>query len=305
MRRPPCLVAIPLATLALLACMPALAQPPRPVLYLQPYGASLPESTLRGVEEALRAFYDVELRRLPLAPLPRKAWYAPRKRWRADVLLDALEARLPPGADRILGLTAEDISTTKGDVYDWGVMGLGRLGGKTCVISMFRANKGVSAARGAQRLAKVAVHEVGHTLGLEHCPNVGCLMEDAKGRAATSDRETDLCATCRAHLRQSGRPAKDGRGAPWRSKMVFMFLLCRRRSTQCLTKRRTTRRRRIAGAPSPASGPRLAVSPHRLRRRRAPIDATSHMAALGRYATSYINTLCADRLSTEAHPQSH
>jgi archaemetzincin len=54
---------------------------------------------------------------------------------------------------------------------------------------------------------KVAVHEIGHTLGLPHCPTTGCLMEDAGGKVATVDGEFDLCERCRARLRDAGHAA--------------------------------------------------------------------------------------------------
>ena len=69
------------------------------------------------------------------------------------------------------------------------------------MISRFRCAKTARDDEQARvRLAKVAVHEIGHTLGLPHCPNAGCLMEDAAGKAATTDGEYDLCADCRAKL---------------------------------------------------------------------------------------------------------
>jgi len=59
------------------------------------------------------------------------------------------------------------------------------------------------------------VHEIGHTLGLQHCPNVGCLMEDAEGKVATCDREYDLCAECRARLAANGHALERPRAIPW------------------------------------------------------------------------------------------
>ena len=70
---------------------------------------------------------------------------------------------------KIVGLTSKDISFTKGEVYDWGIFGLGSLDGKACVISTFRLGAGkADNALKMQRLIKFINHEVGHTFGLEN-----------------------------------------------------------------------------------------------------------------------------------------
>ena len=185
-------------------------------LCLQPLGPALEAEAVTAVEQALGAVYALPVRRLPPEPLPGQAYHAPRRRYRAERLLEFLTPRLPPEGWRILGLTGVDISTTKDRYPDWGVLGLADLDGPAGVISMFRCRKGaLGEAHARTRLAKVAVHEVGHALGLPHCGARGCLMEDAAGKVATLDREVDLCPRCRARLRALGRSIPEAPRLPW------------------------------------------------------------------------------------------
>ena len=205
-----------LLTLATLAAAPAEVTTAR-VLYLQPLGGcAVATAGSHEVAAALRAFYPIEVRVLPCQELPKAAYYPPRKRYRAERLLAYLNHRMPKDGWRILGLTDVDISTTKGPVADWGVMGLGELPGTATVISSFRCRKKArDIAHAIERLSKVAVHEIGHTLGLPHCPERGCLMEDAMGKVVTTDRERDFCPRCRILAKQNGFAITEHPAAAW------------------------------------------------------------------------------------------
>jgi archaemetzincin len=185
---------------------PAVA-PPEP----EPAPAPVPEPTIRGevvlvalgefpvtqldaVEAHLRTHAAVNVRRLDPIPLPREAYTAKRKRYRADTLLDFLVEQIPdaPPTTRILGLTQVDISTTKPPHDDWGIFGLGQMPGQSAVVSTFRLRKKArDAAQIEHRLKNTALHEVGHTFGLDHCTEALCPMQDAEGSIANTDAAND------------------------------------------------------------------------------------------------------------------
>jgi archaemetzincin len=217
---PPTLTRRTLLELGALSVASALAPralaDPAPILVIQPLGKALADVDASFVRRSLRAFYAFDVQVAPRVPLPRSAFYPPRHRWRAEKLLAFLVAHAPADASRVLGLTAEDISTTKGKVKDWGILGLATIGGRSGVASSFRCARGAHGAEARRiRLGKVSVHELGHTLGLEHCPNRGCLMEDAEGTAATLDREYDLCADCRLKIVHAGHELNRSGTPPW------------------------------------------------------------------------------------------
>lgn len=94
-----------------------------------------------------------------------------------------------------IGLTSKDISAARGKIRDFGIMGLGYRPGKACVASKYR----LSRENTDEQFYKVAIHELGHTQGLPHCPEKMCFMRDAEGKNPT-DEETDFCRKCKTFL---------------------------------------------------------------------------------------------------------
>lgn len=174
---------------------------PRPVRYtvcLQPLGEH-DETLVAPVARAVEQAYGFATRTLPVRPLPAFAWYPARARHRADALLDHLLYDVMPDADgchAVLAITGVDVSATRGAHEDWGVLGLAYQGGRVAVVSSFRLRRGVDRGRLIGRIAKVALHELGHVIGVPHRGDgPHCLMNDAVGAVATIDRaEGAMCA---------------------------------------------------------------------------------------------------------------
>jgi archaemetzincin len=190
---------------------PAAPEPLVRVLALMPIG-EVEDETIEVVTKSIESAYGWRVDLMEPRELPEMAYYKPRKRYRAEKLLDWLIERKPRDADKIMGLTEVDISTTKDEHEDWGICGLALIDGPASVVSTFRIKRKLGKVKGRERhekylarLTDLSAHEFGHQLGLEHCPTEGCIMEDAKGTVLTFNKSTGkLCAECRHKLYEAG-----------------------------------------------------------------------------------------------------
>jgi archaemetzincin len=166
------------------------------VIVIQPLGNFKSEQSNKVLAEIRTVNPNVVLR--ASIPFPDNAYYKPRNRYRADSIIKSLKNNI--GKDSVIvGLSHSDISTTKNEIKDWGVMGLGYRPGKACVVSDFR----LSVKNKNEQFYKLVLHELGHTAGLPHCKVKSCLMRDAEG-GNPLDEEVDFCKNCTSFLRSKG-----------------------------------------------------------------------------------------------------
>jgi archaemetzincin len=185
----------------LLACSLLLKSVSTPKVALQPLG-DVDSNLLREVADHLRCSAVVDVTVLPEENLPEAAYAAPRQRYRAEALLAFLDSRTPSMYSRVIGITRNDIGAPKGEIPDWGVLGVAELSGRPGVVSTHRLkSRGASDTLARKRLENVVLHELGHTLGLAHCTTKGCVMQDADGSIAPVDESSGhFCAACAARL---------------------------------------------------------------------------------------------------------
>lgn len=109
-------------------------------------------------------------------------------------------AELHPG-QRLLAVTDVDLFVP---VLTF-VFGEAQLGGHAAIVSTARlmADDGPSLLRA--RLAKEAVHELGHTFGLTHCPDHGCAMARSATLFDVDRKNPWLCPDCRSLLEDRER----------------------------------------------------------------------------------------------------
>jgi archaemetzincin len=120
----------------------------------------------------------------------------------------AILQQLEHGADtnaRVLGVTMADLYVP---VLTF-VFGEGQLDGRCAVVSAARlddAYYGLPPREDLlrERLLKEAVHELGHTFGLRHCPDWRCVMTSSHAVERLDVKTADFCEKCRKPVSRSG-----------------------------------------------------------------------------------------------------
>jgi archaemetzincin len=132
-----------------------------------------------------------------------------RKQYKAPKILKRLiEKAKNEEFFRILGVLGKDIYSKN---YNF-IFGIARRGSHAALISLarlrenFYANNRMIYKRGEtikdfeERILKEAIHELGHTFGLEHCYN-NCVMRFSNSLADTDKKPANFCGSCLKQLK--------------------------------------------------------------------------------------------------------
>ncbi len=170
-------------------------------IHIQPLGKVSP-IYIQMVKESVRSFYGYNCVIKPQIAVTNAMLSRVTKRIDATKALSSNKT-----SENLLFLTERDIChyNKKKAIPEYGIIGLGAISGKTAIISTFRLKeKGVSQQKILERLEKVALHEIGHNLGLGHCANNNkCMMTAAKGRVKQVDlMKVWLCEKCKQKFKK-------------------------------------------------------------------------------------------------------
>ena len=123
-----------------------------------------------------------------------------RNQYHSTAILDRLAADIPPHAIRVLAIAQVDLFIP----ILTHVYGEAQLGGTACVVSTFRLNESRSglhiAPRYIERIVKEAIHELGHTFNLRHCPEHTCIMHYCRNEEDVDRKSDELCRYCKIML---------------------------------------------------------------------------------------------------------
>jgi len=135
------------------------------------------EAILSEAQMVIERSYGFEVELLPARPSSATAFDASRGQWSAVELMKDLVRNRPPMAKRILGLTSDDLFIPMLSF----LYGQAQLGGAAALVSTARLRQefyGLPSNTDllTKRVRKEILHEMGHTMGLVHCPDHTCAM---------------------------------------------------------------------------------------------------------------------------------
>ncbi|MEW6665812.1 MAG: archaemetzincin family Zn-dependent metalloprotease [Thermodesulfobacteriota bacterium] len=118
----------------------------------------------------------------------------------STAVLATLSSLAPPQALKVLAVTRADLFIP---VLTY-VFGEAQLGGRACIISTHRLKDPPCPAAAEDafhcRVVKEAVHELGHTFNLRHCPEQTCIMHYCRSLRDVDRKSSDLCRYCKVLL---------------------------------------------------------------------------------------------------------
>ena len=183
------------------------------LIALQPIG-QYNEERLELIRSRLSAFFNTRVITLKPLDIIEKFHTSYNEKYSADSLLWLLSKIKNDSIIEVIGITHQEIYThqkmkvKRGNKSVYlneriGVYGLGYVSGSSSVISDYKFMTNDEALLNTL-IQKAIIHEIGHNLGLKHCPVETCVMAEADGNISNLIKlGNDYCTKCRKKLKRN------------------------------------------------------------------------------------------------------
>jgi archaemetzincin len=134
--------------------------------------------------------------------MPPAAYDSRRKQYRPDIILERVQHRIT-GENRVLAITDVDLYVPALNF----IFGQAQYPGRVALISLCRLDPAFYGKPSSYevllgRTTKEAIHELGHTFGLAHCPKPSCVMSFSNNIREVDKKLPAFCNVCRRKLRR-------------------------------------------------------------------------------------------------------
>ena len=157
-------------------------------LFILPLGA-IDQDILEHIRQTLDKTFRAETKILAGRGAPFFALSSFRNQFNAPVIIRRIVSRISKADAKVLGVTSFDLFAPRTNF----VFGEAQISGTGAVVSLYRLVD-EDREKYLERAGKEAVHEIGHTFGLNHCDVGDCVMRFSHNLTDTDAKPIAFCA---------------------------------------------------------------------------------------------------------------
>lgn len=162
---------------------------------------SVDADILKNIVNALEKIFHSRVELGKEIPIPQDSYDSKRRQYHSTIILKKMQVVKPKSFDMMLCVTDVDLYVPQLNF----VFGEADVSSRVTVVSLTRLRQEFYGLRPDKRVfheraIKEAIHELGHTYGLDHCQNPKCIMYFSNSIRDTDRKGPGFCNNCKNKL---------------------------------------------------------------------------------------------------------